>query len=88
MSVELTVDLIEQKKDLWFVTGIALTQLTLDDTFLQLYQYGQKQSSKRALASLNLTIHALIVGGEPVEVVNAQTAVAQWRRTHPSRSCA
>ena len=69
MTIEFTVDVIEKKKDLLFVTGLALSDIVLQDTFTALYQYGNKKKSKKQLASIELTIETMIVDGEPVDTV-------------------
>lgn len=75
MTQEFTIDVFEQKKDLLFVTGIALTELQVGVTVTQLFQYGKNQKSKKRLKTLNLTIETLIVNGEPVEEASAEMAV-------------
>lgn len=73
MSIEFTIDLIEEKKDLLFVTGIALSDIALQDCFKGLYQYGNKKKSKKQLATIELTVETIIVDGEPVDSLDANT---------------
>ena len=63
MPREFTLDIIEQKKDRLFVTGLALTEIAVQDEFSQLVQYGSKQKSREQLASLTLTVETIIVDG-------------------------
>lgn len=71
MSIEFTIDLIEVKKDLLFVTGLALSDIALQDTFTALYQYGNNKKSKKQLVTIQLTVETIIVDGEPVDAVAA-----------------
>ncbi len=73
MSIEFTIDLIEVKKDLLFVTGLALSDIALQNSFTALYQYGKNKKSKKQLASIELTIETIIVDGEPVDTLTAST---------------
>lgn len=73
MTLEFTIDLIEEKKDLFFVTGIALSDIARDECFNRLYQYGNSKKSKKQVASIELTIETIIVEGEPVDSVIANT---------------
>lgn len=72
---EITVDVIERKQDLLFVTGFALTDIALQDTFTQLLQYGTSKKSRKRIATINLRVETIIVDGEPTDAVEAQHAV-------------
>src|SRR5690606_25924544 len=74
MSVEFTIDVIEQKKDLLFVAGISLTDLAVGDVFTQLYQYGTSKKSKKLLNKIDLTVQSIIVEGEPVDSLSKNSA--------------
>ena len=67
MSIEFTIDVIEQKKDLLFVAGISLGELELNATFTHLYQYGNSKKSKKLLSAVVVTVVSIIVDGEPVD---------------------
>lgn len=73
MTIEFTIDLIEVKKELLFVTGLALSDIALQDKFKQLYQYGNSKKSKKQVASIELTVESIIVEGEPLDSVVANT---------------
>jgi hypothetical protein len=75
MTGELAFDLVEEKGDLLFVGGVALTSLAVGDRFTALYDYGDRPKQPRRCATLDLSIAALIVDGEPVASVTAQTSV-------------
>ncbi|MEO0597377.1 MAG: hypothetical protein AAF126_14815 [Chloroflexota bacterium] len=74
MTIEFTVDLIEQKKTLLFVTGMALTDIALGDAFSRIYQYGNSKKSKRERGTVVLNVESIIQDGEPVETLPANTA--------------
>ena len=74
MTLEFTVDLIEQKKTLLFVTGMALTDVRLGDAFSRIYQYGNSKKSKRERGIIALTVDSIIHDGEPVETLPANIA--------------
>jgi len=74
MSVEFTIDLIEQKGALLFTGGSALAPLQIRDCFTQLLQDGKKATSRRTLGSISLTIEAIYVEGEPVDRLEANQA--------------
>ena len=61
MSLEFTIDIIEQNKDRLFITGLSLTALALTDTFTVLLQYGSSQKSKKQIASLELVVETIII---------------------------
>ena len=71
MKPEFTVGLIDQKKELLYVAGTALTSLALSDRFGVLYRDGQSAKQRQALGSVDLTIAAILVDGNPVETVEA-----------------
>lgn len=73
MSIEFTIDLIESKKDWHFVTGLALGDIALHESFNCLYQYGKQKNSKKQVATIDLRIESIIVDGEPVESVSENT---------------
>lgn len=72
MSIEFTIDIIEHKKDRLFITGLSLTELTIEDTFSAVYQYGKSKKSKTKIADSHLTIETIIVDGEPVSTLSVQ----------------
>lgn len=74
MRVEFTIDLIEQKKTLLFVTGTALTDLAVGDVFVQLLQYGKSKQSQKTLATISLKVETIIADGEPTDAINADSA--------------
>lgn len=74
MSIEFTIDVIEQKKNLLFVAGISLSDLALEDTFTTLLQYGTSKKSKKVLAQIDLTVQSIIVDGEPVDSLSKNSA--------------
>ncbi|GAB5492275.1 MAG: hypothetical protein Phog2KO_24900 [Phototrophicaceae bacterium] len=67
MSLEFTIDVIEQKKDLLFVAGISLGELEINAEFSHLYQYGSSKKSKKLLSKVTLKVESIIVEGEPVD---------------------
>jgi hypothetical protein len=69
---EFTLDLIEQKKDLLYVAGLSLTTIAVADTFSQVNEYHKKKKQKRA--TFDICIESIIVAGEPIESIDAQTA--------------
>lgn len=71
MSHEFALELIEQKKDLLYVAGLSLTELAVSDTLSQANEYRKKNKQKRA--TFNLRIESIIVDGEPIENIPAQT---------------
>ncbi|MEM9953371.1 MAG: hypothetical protein AAF846_17320 [Chloroflexota bacterium] len=72
MSIEFTIDILEQKQDKLFVTGLSLNELAVDDCFTALHQYGNSKKSKKRLSELNLCVESIILDGEPVDSVRAQ----------------
>lgn len=74
MHAEFTVDLIEQKKSLLFVTGTALTDLAVGDIFVQLLQYGKSKHSQKVLATISLKVETIIADGEPTDAISADSA--------------
>jgi hypothetical protein len=72
MSREFTLDLIETKKELLYVAGVSLTALATTETFSQMNEYRKKNKQKRA--DIALCIEAIILDGEPVERIEAQTS--------------
>jgi hypothetical protein len=48
-----TIDFIEQKKELFFVAGLALQPIVLGDSFTAVYQYGKSQSSKQSKGTVD-----------------------------------
>ncbi|MGB7339652.1 MAG: hypothetical protein WBC91_12230 [Phototrophicaceae bacterium] len=73
MSLEFTIDIIEQNKDRLFITGLSLTEIALTDTFTVLLQYGSSQKSKKQIASLELVVETIIMDGNPVDNISAQS---------------
>jgi GH35 family endo-1,4-beta-xylanase len=72
MPREFAIDLIEQKKELLYVVGLALSTFSLSEQFLQVNEYRKKNKQKRAI--LELVVEAIIVDGEPVDRLEAQSA--------------
>lgn len=66
-----TFELVEQKKDLLFVGGSSLGELTLEDVFVRLYQDGSHPKNRTERTSLRLQIETILVEGEPVLVLAA-----------------
>lgn len=73
MSTEFTIDIIEQNKDRVFITGLALTDITLSDTFTVLLQYGTSKKSKKKVATIMLEVETIIVDGDPVDAISSDT---------------
>ena len=72
MVREFAIDLIEQKKELLYIAGVALTEIALAETFSDVNEYPKKKKQKRA--NVELRIEVIIVEGEPVERVEADLA--------------
>lgn len=74
MSIEFTIDVIEQKKDLLFIAGICLDNIDLEASFTHLYQYGASKKSKKLLNKVELRVVSIIVDGEPVDSLAKNSA--------------
>jgi|GEM_PF-4625934 len=74
MSVEFTIEMMEQKKDHLFVTGIVLSDIASDTTFTELYQAGSHQKSRKKLETIELKVESIIVDGGSVEAAAADSA--------------
>jgi len=72
MSHEFAIDFIEAKKELLYLAGIALSEISAPAKFSQLNQYQKKTQQK--LATVDLQLEAIIVDGEPVEQIEADSA--------------
>lgn len=71
MSIEFTIEIIEQKKDHLFVTGIALSDIASGTIFSQLYQIGNNKKSRKKIETIELKVESIIAEGEPINAVSA-----------------
>lgn len=71
---EFTIELLELKEDICIIGGVAVTDITLNDVFNLLYEIGSHKNSKKKRASIDLTVHFLVIDGEPVETVAANSS--------------
>jgi hypothetical protein len=75
MSARLLVAMIEPQDAVLFVGGMALSTLTVGDSFPAVGTYRGSKKSRTRTDTVSLTIDSLIVDGEPVDTVDDGTDV-------------
>lgn len=69
--MSLTIDFIETKGTLLFAAGTCLADIAVGDTLSVVFEDGKNAKSRQQRGTVNLTIHSIIINGEPAE--NATT---------------
>ena len=72
--MSLTIDFLEVKGALIFAAGTTLADLAVGDVLTVVYEDGKNAKSRKQRGTVDLTISSIIVDGEPVGSVAANTA--------------